>query len=138
NIVLTSITPWGQDGPYAESGLLLTDIVAQAMGGPMLWTGSEHREPLRLGGGGAVALYHAGAVSALATTLALLRRERDGLGDHIDVSIYETQAASRDRAQPYLTNHIYNGMEPKRHASGTQLAVGARPCLDGYVAITAP
>src|SRR5690606_11428824 len=33
-VVLTSVTPWGQDGPFAEEGYLLTDITAQAFGGP--------------------------------------------------------------------------------------------------------
>ena len=136
-VVLTSITPWGQSGPYLEAGYLLTDIVAQAMGGPMLWTGSADREPLRLGGGGAVALYQSGAVAALATSMALLRQEQSGLGDHIDVSIYETQIGSRDRAGPYLANHIYNGTEPTRRASGAMVAAGMRPTRDGYVNIGA-
>ena len=47
-IVLVSITPWGQSGPYVD--YRQTDIVAQAMGGPMLWTGSDRREPTKLGG----------------------------------------------------------------------------------------
>jgi crotonobetainyl-CoA:carnitine CoA-transferase CaiB-like acyl-CoA transferase len=134
-LVLASITPWGQSGPYVDAGLRLTDIVAQAMGGPMLWTGSAEREPLRLGGGGALALYQAGGVTALAVGMALVRQEQTGLGDHIDVSIYETQIGSRDRAAPYLANHIYNGIEPKRRASGGTLASGMRPCMDGYVNI---
>ncbi|MFN8559553.1 MAG: CoA transferase [Dehalococcoidia bacterium] len=134
-IVLASITPWGQTGPYL--GYRLTDLVAQGMGGPMLWTGSAEREPLRLGGGGALALAHAGAVAALAVMIALYRQRQTGAGDHIDLSIYETQAGSRDRASPYVLNHVYNGMEPKRQLRGSTLASGARPCLDGYVNITA-
>lgn len=132
-IVLASITAWGQDGPYV--GYRLTDLVAQAMGGPMIWTGSPHREPLRLGGGGALALYQAGAVAALAVTMALFRQERDGVGDHLDISIYETQVASRDRSMPYLVNYIYNGTEPRRQEAGSQLGIGIRPCLDGFVGI---
>ncbi len=131
--VLVSITPWGQDGPYA--GLRMTDLVAQAMGGPMLWTGSANREPLRVGGGGAVALYHAGSMAALAAMTALHRRDETGEGDHIDLSIYETQVGTRDRSAPYLQNFIYNGTEPRRQLHGTAFANGIRPCADGYVHI---
>jgi crotonobetainyl-CoA:carnitine CoA-transferase CaiB-like acyl-CoA transferase len=114
----------------------LTDLTAQALGGPMLWTGSPHREPLRLGGA-RLALYQAGAASALALMMALFRQERDGVGDHVDVSVYETQFGSRDRAMPYSSNHLYNGTEPRRQEAGTQLATGIRPCADGFVGLLA-
>ena len=132
-VILASVTPWGQSGPYI--GLRQSDIVAQAMGGPMLWTGSGAREPLKLGG--ALSHHHAGAAAAVAILMAVYRHDLTGEGDHIDVSIYEVQAASRDRAAPYLQNHIYNGMEPRRQAAGITVAVGVRPCLDGYVNINA-
>lgn len=130
-IVLASITPWGQDGPYVD--YQQSDLVAQAMGGAMLWTGSIEREPLKLAG--ALSHYHAGATAATAIMMAFYRQELTGEGDHIDVSIYEAQAASRDRSAPYTTNHAYNGMEPKRRGAGTTVAAGVRPCLDGYVNI---
>lgn len=132
-VVLGSITPWGQTGPYV--GLRQSDIVAQAMGGPMLWTGSAEREPLKLGG--SLAHHHAGAALALAVMMAVYRAEATGEGDHIDLAIYEAQAASRDRSAPYLQNHIYNGMEPRRQAAGVSVGSGVRPCLDGYVNINA-
>ena len=132
-IVLVSITPWGQSGPYVD--YRQTDIVAQAMGGPMLWTGSDRREPTKLGG--ELAMYQAGSVAALATMMAFYRQELTDEGDHIDLSIFETQIGSRDRAAPYLTAHGYNGVEPKRHASGTALASGVRPTQDGYINLNA-
>jgi len=135
DLLLASLTPWGQSGPYV--GMRQSDLVVQAMGGPMIWTGSAEREPLRLGGAGALAHSHAGAMAAVAILVASYRREFTGEGEHIDVSIYEVQAASRDRSAPYLTNHIYNGMEPKRRAAGTTVANGVRPVLDGYVNISA-
>ena len=130
-LVLTSITPWGQTGPYA--GYQLTDLTAQAMAGPLIWTGSRDREPLK--NAGSLAMHQAGGVAALATIAAYLRQERSGEGDWVDVSIYETQAGSRDRVTPYLTNHSYSGYELKRAAAGVSLASGVRPCRDGYVHI---
>src|SRR5688572_16496713 len=102
-IVLVSITPWGQFSPYL--GYRLSDIVAQGMAGPMFWTGSDRREPLKLGGASPLADYQAGAVAALAAAMAFFRQEATGAGDHIDISIYDTQAGSRDRAAPYVANH---------------------------------
>ncbi len=134
-VVLVSITPWGQFSPY--QGYRLSDIVAQGMAGPMLWTGSEHREPLKLGGDSPLADYQAGAVAALAAAMSFFRQEAIGAGDHIDISIYDTQAGTRDRASPYMANHSYNGIEPQRYAAGSTLAAGARPCLDGWVNIAA-
>ena len=132
-VVLVSGTPWGQSGPYV--GYRQSDIVAQAMGGPMLWTGNPEREPLKLGG--PLAHYQAGSVTALATMMAFYRQELTGEGDHIDVSIYETQVGSRDRVAPYLAAHSYNGVEPRRRVSGSMLASGVRPTADGYVNIAA-
>src|SRR5699024_5620444 len=45
------------------------------------------------------------------------------------------QVASRDRSMPYLVNYIYNGTEPRRQEAGSQLGIGIRPCLDGFVGI---
>lgn len=130
-VVLTSITPWGQSGPYL--GYRQSDITAQAMAGPMLWTGSLEREPLK--NAGEFAHYHAGIAAALATAMAYVRQQRAGHGDWIDISIYESQAASRDRSSPYLTTHSYTGMEPRRGHTGMRVASGTRPALDGYVSI---
>ena len=45
-LVMVSITPFGQDGPYAD--YLATDIVGMALGGFMSLTGDSDRAPLRL------------------------------------------------------------------------------------------
>jgi crotonobetainyl-CoA:carnitine CoA-transferase CaiB-like acyl-CoA transferase len=130
-IILVSLTPWGQFGPYVE--YKQSDLIAQAMSGPMLWTGNAEREPLKLAG--AVSHYHAGAMTALAATIAHYRQELTDEGEHVDISIYETQASSRDRVQPHITNYSYNGSEPGRRRAGVSLATGVRPCADGYVNI---
>ena len=131
-IVLVSITPWGQTGgPYASYAQ--TDIIAQAMGGRMLWTGSTQREPLKHAG--AFAQLQAGAVAALATLAASHRQETTGVGDWVDVSIYETQAGSRDAVTPNLTAYSYTGAEPLRLGDSTTMASGVRPCKDGFVNI---
>ena len=131
-IVFVSITPWGQTGgPYASYSQ--TDIVAQAMGGRMLWTGSAQREPLKHARD--FAQLQAGAVAALATMVACHRQETTGVGDWVDIAVYETQAGSRDAVTPNLTAYSYCGAEPLRLADAVTMATGVRPCKDGFVNI---
>ena len=132
DLVYASITPWGQTGPYARMGLRSSELILQAMGGPVIQTGAGDREPLKLGGN--VALMQAGIVAAFGIVSAVLRAEAGGGGDHLDVSIYETQAGTRDRRTTYLTSYAYQGHPGKRVAgTGLSLVGGVRPCLDGYV-----
>ncbi|MGE0540466.1 MAG: CaiB/BaiF CoA transferase family protein [Dehalococcoidia bacterium] len=133
NIILTSISNFGQTGPYRD--LPASEITLSAMGGPMNVTGNKHAYPLKLGGN--VVQYHAGATAAYATMLALYDVESGGDGGQIDISIYETQAGFRDRRTIYLTAHIYTGDIGTRPETGVRPGIGVRPCADGYVNIHA-
>lgn len=132
-LVLTSVTPFGQDGPYA--GYKGEEIVYYAMGGPMNSTGLDEREPVKLGG--SVVSYQAGNLAATATLAAVLVAEQSGEGAHIDVSSLESQEGSVDRRLAFLTGYAYNGGMPSRE--GTQrlspAPMGVYPCADGYVQI---
>lgn len=138
-IILTSISNFGQSGPYRD--LPASEITLYAMGGPMNVTGNRGHYPLKLGGN--VVQYHAGAVAAYATLLALHEVEEadeagePATGNHIDVSIYETQAGFRDRRTIYLTAHSYTGETGRRPETGIRPGIGVRPCADGYVNIHA-
>src|SRR4030042_2395688 len=46
-VILTSITPFGQSGPYREYGT--ADIVSMALGGYLYLTGEPDRPPVRIG-----------------------------------------------------------------------------------------
>ena len=135
-LAVVSITPFGQSGPYRDyQG---SELTLQAIGGPLHQTGNRDREPLKLAGH--YAHYHAGLMAALTAMLIRLRVERgdtDG-GDHADLSIYECQAGCRDRRVIHLTAAAYSGVAPKRASGATRrMAAGMRPCVDGYVNITA-
>lgn len=69
-LVLTSITPFGQSGPYSQ--FRGCDLVGQAMGGVMSITGYPDGTPLRLAGEQG---YHSVAIHACAGTLLALYRE---------------------------------------------------------------
>ncbi len=132
-LVMTSISNFGQSGPYRD--FRSSEIVAYAMGGSMQSTGHADREPLKLAGN--IAQYQAGSVAAYATLCALWRAESGGRGDHVDVSIYETQMASRDRRTVQLTAFQYTGEVSGRAPTVMSLGAGVRPAADGYIMLAA-
>lgn len=95
-IIYTSISPFGQSGPYSE--YKSTDIVAMAMGGFMYLTGDPDRPPLRVSFPLSNALASMQAV--LGSLIALWNRHRTGLGQYVDVSTQESVAYSQLNAWP--------------------------------------
>jgi len=133
DLVVCSITPFGQTGPYRD--LRGSEITLEAIGGPMLLNGHIEREPLKLGGHNAY--YHAGVAAAFAAMLARFRVERGGPGDHIDLAVYECQAGCRDRRTIYLTAAAYTGATAKRGGTDIRMGYGVRECKDGHVIVVA-
>lgn len=124
-LVMTSITPFGQTGPY--SGFKGCEIVAYATSGIMAISGEASREPLQHGG--FPALFEAGMNGLLATNVALLTRDMDGLGQHVDVSIQEVVASSLIINQPYYS--FAGGVQGRRHQEGSNFGQ-VMPCKDGF------
>ena len=137
-LIYTSISNFGQTGPYRD--YRGSEIVFYGMGGEMHSTGLADREPLKLGGN--VGLYQAGAVAAVATMGAFLAGSfapdgDDAPGQHIDVSILETQLGSVDRRQSALLAHQYTGRLSQRPPSGGSGGYpnAVYPTADGYLQI---
>ena len=89
-LVMTSITPFGQDGPYAK--LNASDIVVQAMGTVLSLFGDPDRAPVRISI--PQAYMHAGADAAEGTMIAHYYRGLTGVGQHVDVSAMESAIRS--------------------------------------------
>jgi crotonobetainyl-CoA:carnitine CoA-transferase CaiB-like acyl-CoA transferase len=85
DVVYTEITGYGPDGPYADRNAY--DLVMQGETGLISVTGSAG-EPARIGI--SICDVGAGSYAALATTAALLRRERTGEGARVSVSLFDT------------------------------------------------
>ena len=85
DIILTSITPFGQTGPYSD--YQATDLVGLAMGGLMSVLGEQNR-PARISSG-PQAYLQAGLQAAMATVMAHYHRQVSGEGQHVDVSMQE-------------------------------------------------
>ncbi|MCK4722097.1 MAG: CoA transferase, partial [Dehalococcoidia bacterium] len=78
-LILTSITPFGQTGPYRDfEG---SDMIAQAVGGLMYLPGFPEDPPCRIYGSQA---YHSASVqAAVGTMIALYARELTGEGQQV-------------------------------------------------------
>ncbi len=84
-IIVTSITAFGQNGPYRD--FKATDLIAVAMGGLLRLCGFPGRAPDRPGGDQAYTL--AGLHGSNGTLLALYHRDLTGAGQHVDVSMQQ-------------------------------------------------
>ncbi|WP_433502776.1 CaiB/BaiF CoA transferase family protein [Pseudonocardia halophobica] len=124
DLVVTSVTPFGQTGPYRD--YQMTEIVAFAMGGPMNSSGLPDREPVKMAGD--VVLMQSGCTAASATLGALWHAQERGVGQHVDVATYETQNGSLDRRRYYLLSYQYSGYVTQRaHKVGAaRIAIGGR------------
>jgi crotonobetainyl-CoA:carnitine CoA-transferase CaiB-like acyl-CoA transferase len=85
-LVMTSILPFGGNGPYCN--FQAEDIILQATGGLMFQHGSPDREPLKMGGDN-VSHYRSGAAAFTSTLMALYQAEATGEGQHVEVSAQE-------------------------------------------------
>ena len=102
-LVYCSVTPFGQDGPYAA--FAAHDLALVALGGNAHMTGPPDRPPVRCTLPSAC--FHGAPETALAVALALWQREQTGFGQHVDVSLHETQLQSllSFPAQSALSGH---------------------------------
>lgn len=126
-LVVVSITPFGQTGPYRS--YRADDLVVFAMGGIMFISGEPGRAPVTAPD--EQAWVTAGAHAACAAMAALWGRERTGRGDWIDVSAFECLAAQENT----LTNFEGPGLFTRRRGSQHRTALPGRiyACKDGFV-----
>lgn len=87
-LVYCSISGFGTRGPYREKTAM--DVMVQAMGGIMAMTGEEGGPPVRAGVN--TADYMGGMAANQGILLALLARERTGLGQKVEVSLLGAQS----------------------------------------------
>jgi crotonobetainyl-CoA:carnitine CoA-transferase CaiB-like acyl-CoA transferase len=132
-VVMTSISNFGQTGPYRD--WRAQDLTLYAMGGEMYSSGATGREPLKQAHG--LTLYQGGAMAATATMVGVYGVRRHGIGQHLDVSLFETQAGSMDRRLTSLVSYQYTGDNPGPEDPRPVgiLPSGIFPCKDGYVDI---
>jgi benzylsuccinate CoA-transferase BbsE subunit len=129
-IILTSITPFGQYGPYQN--YQTSDIVTMGMSGVLYQTGDPDRPPSHISL--PQACLHAGADAAVGTMMAYYYREMTGEGQHVDVSMQHSTAWFLANAIPFreLTGLVLKRSGVLRWSlNSAQRQVWQ--CKDGYV-----
>lgn len=132
-LIVTSITPYGQTGPYRDyKGYALNTA---GLGGQSMRTGEPEREPL------APPLsqshYQSGAMGAVGTMSAIFARRFTGEGQRVDIS----------EAEVWATIHLGHGVHLGVFEGRKSIRSGHRtisvypwcilPCKDGYMCLIA-
>ncbi len=132
-IVYTSISGFGEDGPYRERPGV--DQIAQGMGGLMSITGEPGRGPMRVGI--PIADLCSGLFAALGTMTALLERESSGQGQWVQSNLLEAQIFMLDfQASRWTMRHEVPGQVGNDHPSGAP--TGRFKVKDGHINIAPP
>ena len=131
-LVMTSISNFGQTGPYRD--WRAAEINLYATGGLMNITGEPDQPPLKEGA--PLAQLGAGQNAFVATMTALLHAEDTGEGQHIDLAIAEYATNILENA---LMQYSYSGREFTRvgNRGYGRAAWGIYPCQDGFVGVIA-
>jgi benzylsuccinate CoA-transferase BbsE subunit len=101
-LIYCSITPFGQDGPWAR--YQSSDMVSLALGGPMNMNGYDPEDapgapPIHGNGDQG---YNTGCHFAVQGIMAaLLYRDRTGKGQYVDCSIHEALSSTTEVGMPY-------------------------------------
>jgi crotonobetainyl-CoA:carnitine CoA-transferase CaiB-like acyl-CoA transferase len=133
-IILTSITGFGQTGPYKD--FKAPDIVCMAMGGEMILLGSPDHPPVRIG---VPQVYlHAGGEAAGACLAALWHREMSGEGQYIDVAAQPCVAWLGFYSQGlWEFNRMISHRQGGRRTGGKGVTYSfLYPCADGFVSFS--
>jgi crotonobetainyl-CoA:carnitine CoA-transferase CaiB-like acyl-CoA transferase len=136
DIILSSITPFGQNGP--KSGFKGSDLTAWASGGYLNICGEEGSPPVWISFPQA-GLY-GGAEAAIGAMTAIWFRTQSGEGQHVDVSLQECSASpTMNVLQMWGANKV-----EFHRAGGCMYVAGSgikQPiyfeCKDGYIMILA-
>ncbi len=129
-LVMASITPFGQSGPYRD--YKSCDIVASALGGQMYVCGEPSSPPLKPFGN--QSYYLGSLLAAIGVLLALWHRRSSGKGQHIDVSLQECVASALDHV---LVRYFYQRAVSKRRGSlYWNGAFNVFACKDGYILLS--
>ena len=133
-LVYCSITGFGQTGPRASQAGY--DYMIQAMGGLMSVTGQPDgapgAEPMKVGV--AVVDLATGLYASNAILAALLHARATGQGQHVDIALFDVQAAMLANQ---ATNYFVSGKAPTRMGNAHPNLVPYQPfpASDGMVVI---
>lgn len=127
-LITVTLSTYGETGPWA--GRPGIDPSAQALGGLMGFTGVPDGAPVKAGP--AVADVTAATLAAYGALGALRARDRDGLGQHVEVALVDGVV----HLQPVqLGQYLLHGEAPPRTGNGSifYAPYNAYACADGLL-----
>lgn len=131
-LVYCSISGFGQTGPYRDRAGY--DFLAQGMGGIMSVTGEPDGMPMKVGIG--ITDIMTGMHASTAILAALRHRDATGAGQHIDLSLFETQISW---LYYHAVEYLNTGENPARlgNAHASVVPYEVFETSDGHVILAA-
>jgi benzylsuccinate CoA-transferase BbsE subunit len=126
-IIVCSITPFGQTGPWAS--WCVNDLVALALGGPMMMNGYDEADapgapPIHGNGDQAYNTVCHYAVHGIMA--AVLYRDRTGRGQHVDCAMHESLSCTVEVGMPYW---LYQRRDVRRQTGRHAAAHPSEPWI---------
>ncbi|MEY4238079.1 MAG: hypothetical protein RL339_680 [Pseudomonadota bacterium] len=131
-LIYCSISAYGQHSP--DKGLPGVDGVIQAVSGLMSVTGLPDAEPCKVQV--PVVDMVTGYLASISVLGALALRQREGVGQHLDVSMFGSAIALQ---QTGLATYLHDGLVPARTGSAAPYSTPneALRCADGWIMVAA-
>ena len=130
HLTVTSITPFGLDGPWADR--VSSDLVGLALGSPLNSCGYDDHSIPPIRPGGDQGYQSACSFALMALMLALVDRQHTGTGQVVDVGMHDCLSVSAELANPYwFYPKAVVHRQTCRHAQPTPTAPALFPCGDG-------
>ena len=130
SIVMASITPFGQDGPYSDYAA--TDLTAMAFGGPVWSSGYDDHEIPPVRGGGNQAYHTVCHYAVIGIMIALIHRQFTGVGQYIDANMHASLNVSTEAGSyGWLVAGETVQRQTGRHASVVPTSQSQFLCKDG-------
>ena len=125
-IVYTSISGYGQEGPYAHRPAY--DATVQAESGVMSITGEAGGRPTKCGG--SLADYSGGLMACIGTLMGIIDAQRTGHGRRVDVSMMDSLLLLQENM---ISMYLRNGIVPKPNGNRYPASspIGDFMCKDG-------
>lgn len=129
DLIVASITDFGQTGPYRDYEA--TDDVLTAMGAEIFRSGVVGKPPLLMPGSFAYDV--SGVISVFAVLCACWQRQLSGRGQHLDISMLECVAQVSDWSLANYSGAAGSGRPYSEVRSGSGIVYPLYPAADGYV-----
>lgn len=124
--IVTSISPFGLDGPWADRPA--TEFTLQASAGAIGWRGKQGRAPIS--SGGRIGEWVSGVYATIGAMASVRRREVTGDGELLDVAMYDAVGLTLTNMHPI--SYFSQAGRP-RDPRPMSLLPGVHPTADDWV-----